>query len=451
MVRPLDPQYLLGPLFLNLHRKYRNKRLNPLNRHSQGRLFFVQITRYDPIVLVTRIEDVALMRTILVGLLGIVLLGPAGWGAYRIWPRILTIRTGPLLPVWEQTGDRSVVTLPSRFLVAYVARYDDEFYAYLMFTYLRGSRAFQDSELLLTFRKSPSAVVYEIQVRLKNDLLSSIDLLAQATASGLISSYDWRFVHPDTFRTFQYQTHLLDVAYNLPVERKLENLSRSELEDYIRRFVTFKSVTDRRVQASLDLAPKPLSAPEASRLAADIVAVSNFYSLPLDFFLGIGAMENNYMNVKGDLGHAVWKRHAGQGDVVLKRQKGKVLVLNQSSGVWQITRETLRYAHKLYLKDTRDYSRLPAALRPPIDLNPDDVDPEVLTTYAGLLFRDLLDRFHGDVASAVGAYNGGPGNPNPRYEAGVRMVADYARHVMEHAAALNGRPVAGTNLVVSEN
>jgi hypothetical protein len=57
---------------------------------------------------------------------------------------------------------------------------------------------------------------------------------------------------------------------------------------------------------------------------------------------------------------------------------------------------------------------------------------------AGLLFRDLLDRFHGDVARAVGAYNGGPGNPNPLYEEGVRMVADYARRVMEHAAALNG-------------
>src|SRR5215475_11282228 len=149
------------------------------------------------------------MRTILVGLLGIVLLGPAGWGAYRIWPRMLTLRTAPLLPVWEQSGSRSVVTLPSRSLVAYVARYDDEFYAYMMFTYLRGSRAFRDSEMLLTFRKSSNAVVYEIQVRLANDLLSSIDLLAQATASGLISNYDWRFVHPDTLRTLQYQTHLL--------------------------------------------------------------------------------------------------------------------------------------------------------------------------------------------------------------------------------------------------
>ena len=388
------------------------------------------------------------MRAIWVGFAAVILLGPAGLAAYRIWPRSLLFRPAPLIPVWEQSGSRQTVSLPDRFLVAYIARYDDELYAYLMLTYLRGRPALQDSELLLTFRKSSGLIVYDIQARLPNDLLSSVDLLASATANGLISGYEWRFVDMDTYRQLEYQTQVFDTAYNLPIQRKLESLTRPELEDYIRRFVTFKSATDQRVRGSLELAPKPLSNPEAGRLAADIVAVSDFYSLPLDFFLGIGAMENNYMNVKGDLSHAVWKRRVGRGDVVLKHQKGRVLVLNQASGVWQITRETLRYAHKLYLKDTRDYSQLPPTLRPPRELDPDDVDPEVLTTYAGLLFRDLLDRFHGDVARAVGAYNGGPGNPNPRYEEGVRTVADYARRVMEHAAVLNGRPAATTDIVL---
>lgn len=391
------------------------------------------------------------MRAIWVGLASIVLLGPAAWAAYRTWPRTVVNRSAPLIPVCEQAGGRSVVTMPNWFLAAHIGRFDDELYAYLMFTYLRGNPTFRDSEVLLTYRKSSGVIVYDIQARLPNDLLSSLDLLAHATASGLISGYDWRFVHPDTYRTLQYQTQVFDTAYNLPIQRKLENLTPPELKDYIRRFVTFKSATDRRVQGSLDPAPKPLTPPEASQLAADIVAVSDFYSLPLDFFLGIGAMENNYMNVKGDLNHAVWKRRAVRGDVVLKRRKGRVLVLNQASGVWQITRETLRYAHELYRKDTRDYSQLPLALRPPKELNPDDLDPQVLTTYAGLLFRDLLDRFHGDVASAVGAYNGGPGHPNPRYEEGVRMVADYARRVMEHAAVLNGRPAADTDSLSSEN
>jgi hypothetical protein len=123
--------------------------------------------------------------------------------------------------------------------------------------------------------------------------------------------------------------------------------------------------------------------------------------------------------------------------------------LNESSGIWQITRETLRYAHRLFLKDTRDYSTLPEHLRPPRELNVNDVPPDVLTTYAGLFFRDLLDRFQGDVARAVGAYNGGPGNPNFQYEAGVRMVAEYARRVLEHAAALQGRPAAGMRFLTS--
>jgi hypothetical protein len=124
-------------------------------------------------------------------------------------------------------------------------------------------------------------------------------------------------------------------------------------------------------------------------------------------------------------------------------------VLNQSSGVWQITRETLRYAHRLYLRDSREYSRLPARLRPPKELDLGEIDSSVLTTYAGLIFRDLLDRCHGDLMLAVGAYNGGLGNPNPRYAEGVSMVAEYARHVMEQAAVLNGRSAAGMRFLSS--
>ncbi len=86
---------------------------------------------------------------------------------------------------------------------------------------------------------------------------------------------------------------------------------------------------------------------------------------------------------------------------------------------------------------------MPERLRPAQELNLQEVSPEVLTTYAGLVFRDLIDRFHGDVALAVGAYNGGPGNPNPQYEAGVRKIAEYARTVLEQAAVLHGRPVVG--------
>jgi hypothetical protein len=126
-------------------------------------------------------------------------------------------------------------------------------------------------------------------------------------------------------------------------------------------------------------------------------------------------MENNYMDARGDSAHAVWKSRAQRGDIVLKRRGSQVLISNYSVGIWQITRETLRYAHRLYEHDGRDYERLPAGLRPAPALDLDAVDARVLTVYAGLLFRDLLDRCGGDVDCAVGAYNGGLRNPNYLY------------------------------------
>jgi hypothetical protein len=110
-----------------------------------------------------------------------------------------------------------------------------------------------------------------------------------------------------------------------------------------------------------------------------------------------------------------------------------VLVSDYSIGAWQISRETLRAAHQLYLKDKRGYEQLPPRLRPPRELDVNSVNREVLTTYAGLVLRDLLDRFDGNVEQAIGAYNGGARNPNPAYAASVKNVALYARRVLEHA------------------
>jgi hypothetical protein len=147
----------------------------------------------------------------------------------------------------------------------------------------------------------------------------------------------------------------------------------------------------------------------------------------------------------------VCKRKAQPGDIVVKRKHGRVLVLNYSIGVWQITRETLRYAHQLYLADARDYPQLPERLRPPQELDLDKIDSHVLTTYAGLLLRDLLDRFGGDVTKAIGAYNGGSNNPNLTYAEGVSTVADYARNILQQAALMNGRTIAHTRFVIRRN
>jgi hypothetical protein len=113
-----------------------------------------------------------------------------------------------------------------------------------------------------------------------------------------------------------------------------------------------------------------------------------------------------------------------------------VLVSDYSVGAWQITRETLRAAHRLYLRDKRDYSLLPQHLRPSRALDLNTLNGPVLTTYAGLLLRELLDHYHGDVQEAIAAYNGGTVAPNLRYALAVTGIADYARRILEHAPIL---------------
>ena len=355
----------------------------------------------------------------------------------------------PVIPVVDFTANGTVVVVPGRTLVADVKTFDDELLAYLMFGYFRGLVARDGRRAFLTYAREGKTLVYVIRVELKNDLLGAIPYLLRLRAISGIDQVSYRLVVPQVISQYESESHIFDTAYNIPARKRLELLPRSQLAAYVRRFIRFKAATDGRVRRRIDPIPHQPTRPEAHRLAEDIIAVADFYSLPLGFFLGIGAMENNYMNAQGDARNTAWKRRAEKGDVILKRGPKGVLVTNESSGIWQITKETLRYAHRLFLKDKRDYTKLPEHLRPPRDLNLNDVPPAVLTTYAGLFLRDLLDRFRGNVPLAVGAYNGGPGNPNLKYEEGVRMAAQHARTVLEHAAALQGRSATEMRFITS--
>jgi hypothetical protein len=328
-----------------------------------------------------------------------------------------------------------VVPLSPAELIADVGRFSDELSAYLWFDYLRGRPGVRPEQVLLIVREENQAPVYLIQMVVPNDLLTAVPFLAGLEARGDIEQFDLEFSDPRPVDYRRKQTDIFIAAYKRPVSSKLETLSTNQLLSRTARFLAFKSQTDPRTRGTSGLAA--LSPQQASELAADIIAVAKFYDLPLDVFLGVGAMENNYLSIRGDLDHSIWKRRPAKDDIILKRRRHRVLVSDYSVGVWQITRQTLRYAHALYLKDRRDYSQLPPRLVPPAKLELDVTDPHVLTTYAGLLLRDLLDRFNGDVEKAVGAYNGGPRNPNPEYAAGVQMVASYARNVLERVTAVN--------------
>lgn len=354
------------------------------------------------------------------------------------------------MPRAEIRDGRTVVLMPNGILVGLVGSFPDELSAFLRFQFLEGLKDLAGSTVLITVSEGSSGPVYKLYVLLENDLLSQTTRLAQLQCDGYITTFETASPPSSQIKSWIEQTRLFNAAYERPVKRRLLQLPRKALTSAVAKFILFKTRTDRRIRERIEPAVrKALTTDDAHAFATDMIDVAAFYDIPLDMLLGIGAMENNYLDVRGDMKHAVWKKRATRGDIVLKRRKGRVLVSNYSLGPWQITRETLRYVHGLYRNDRRDYSKLPQRLRPPQTLDLDQVDTHVLTTYAGLLLRKLLDTFDGDVVKAQGAYNGGPGRPNLRYSEGVSMVSDYAHQVLSIAAGRKGHSIAETRLIVT--
>ncbi len=375
----------------------------------------------------------------------VILIGAAVFSAlpaYRwlfVPPPPLASGAGPEIIV-KPTG-KTRIRYPSASFAAVTATFQDELFAYMMFQYYRFLPEYVGADLVLYRMHDNPEGRYRILLMLANDQIEATAQAQRRFAAHQIEHMALMLVPSVDLDQYRKQTRIFVDAYNLPVERKMEDLTRAEIAVAMRRFIRFKSTTDLRVRRRLETAPSPLKPAEAQRMAGDIIAVAEFYNLPLEFLLGIGAMENNYMNTPGDIGHTIWKRRPAKDDIIVEKRKGRYRVRNDSAGVWQITRETLRLAHRLYRSDKRDYSRLPERLRPSATLDINNVPPEHLTTYAGILLRNLIDRFDGDIAKAVGAYNGGPGNPNMRYYKGVEAAANHARRVLEQAAALNGNAI----------
>ncbi|HWG16260.1 MAG TPA: hypothetical protein VN678_00265 [Acidobacteriaceae bacterium] len=356
------------------------------------------------------------------------------------------------LPVVRVEGGVTKVEVQLGTLLGEVGEYDDELTAYLRFEYLRGLKQVDAGNVLMVSKEGGQGEPkYRLYILLPNDLLAGGAYLAELEAARHIERFRLEVAAEAQVNEWKKQTELFYEAYNKPVQEKLLSLPASYLTTAVGRFILFKVKTDRRVREQIEPVPPALSEEQSQEFAADMIEVAKFYQIPLSMLLGIGAMENNYLDVRGDLQHSVWKRRAQRGDIVLKRRKGRVLVSNYSIGPWQITRETLRYVHALYLKDKRkrDYTQLPERLRPPDKLDLDHVDSHVLTTYAGLLLSQLLEHFNGDVEKAEGAYNGGTKNPNAAYAEGVSLVSTYAHRVLSMAAARKGIAVSETPIKVS--
>ncbi|MFL6415329.1 MAG: hypothetical protein ACJ74Y_06630 [Bryobacteraceae bacterium] len=357
--------------------------------------------------------------------------------SYHYWPRTLVVQQPRSLLTVGTTADHCTVSMLDRKLVADLAEFDDRFFAYLMFDNFRSQPELGHYRLFLVSDAAASGATYRVAVELPSDLITAVEELALWQDEGLTSELNYRWYTESVVDRYAAETSFLVHLFRTPSDDPLRLIDPGTLRMKLGQFIRFKSLTDRRTRGNPDGAPSPLNRDEADQLAADMMTVADFFEIPLSLMVGVGAMENNYMSVPGDLENTKWKRHADPGDVILRRVRKGVLVKNDSSGVWQITRESLRDAHRLYLRDSRDYTRLPARLRPPREFRMEDVTGELLTTYAGLLLADLLEQFHGDVILAAGAYNGTVQRPNFQYASGVDMVACYARTVIARAALLD--------------
>ena len=369
---------------------------------------------------------------------GLFTFAACGYTDYRLWPLDLPASGHPRMPVTVVKDNRLVVPFSLEVPAVEIATFNDQLEAFLRFEYLRGREAREGrdtSHMYLTATNTKKGPQYKIFLVTDNDLLSAVPQVASLKGRNLITHYEFQTWSQKEYNYYQQQSHMFDVAYDVPTDQKLETISSSKMLPELAQFLIFKSQTDNRVVDNSDTAARPLTREQATQLASDILEVAHFYDLPLDYFMGVGAMENDYMDVNGDLTHAVWKKRAERGDIVLRRTRKRVMVSDYAMGIWQITRQTLRAAHQLYLHDKRDYSQLPARLRPSRELDLNNISDAVLTTYAGLLLRDLLDHFGGDVEKAIGAYNGGVRSPNPAYASSVKNIADYARRILEHATA----------------
>jgi hypothetical protein len=364
------------------------------------------------------------------------LLAIAGACAYYYWPQSLALSRTPILQAISESNGRTVVSWPGRAFVGKIGEFDNALSAYLMFDYLRSQDLLRGRQVLLTANSASRERPYSVWVHLPDDVLAGVQELAALKDNHLTPVLEHSWITNDEFYDDLRQTNSFVHAYNSPDFPKLEEISSIELQQYVRQFISFKASVDPR---TWDGNQAPLSAPsleEAEGLAADIVEVAGFYNLPVDVLLGIGAMENNFLDAPGDLNNAIWKKDVGRDDIVLRRRGHKAWVLNSSMGTWQITRQSLRYAHELFLCDTRDYSKLPLELHPTEYLDMNFLSSHVLTTYAALLLRDLVDYFDGNVFLAAAAYNGTKLHPNLQYAFGVENVAGYVRRVLGNTSRL---------------
>src|SRR4051794_5770703 len=121
-----------------------------------------------------------------------------GWITYRCWPQRLELRVPPAMtPTVEITATSLALRPPGRLLIADVESFDDELFAYLMFTYLRGIVERDGYRAWLTYERRGATIAYVIRLQPANDLLVGLPYLFRLQAAKLINHASYRSVVGD--------------------------------------------------------------------------------------------------------------------------------------------------------------------------------------------------------------------------------------------------------------
>lgn len=199
-------------------------------------------------------------------------------GLYRLWPRTIKIASGQLRLLWSLREGRQQITMPGRTLVGFLGPYDNELFAWLMFDFARNDQVLAGRDLMLIVNDDKRSS-YSIALRCSGNLPDCLDEIVRLRARGIGGMLSWSFLTPATVAHFNEETQVFVRAYSGPVQNDFRHLSAGKRASYVSHFLRFKAATDKRVLGDSALAP--LSSEKASLLAADIIAVADFYDLPL--------------------------------------------------------------------------------------------------------------------------------------------------------------------------
>ena len=78
-------------------------------------------------------------------------------------------------PFWWERNGRLTLSPRRGVVLAEIARFQDEIFAYLMFNYMRGRPAFEGRLLLLSLETRTSEPYYAISTVIREDFLGGVD------------------------------------------------------------------------------------------------------------------------------------------------------------------------------------------------------------------------------------------------------------------------------------